>query len=418
MAKIILNPEVYPTWPLDNGLLLFNDKIFMDKNDLYERSALKNRSTLDYKINNYYKILREDLKIIQEVDYPTILPQDERKKIHQLARTFVNDPKNFKDVYIIARQAWDNYTSYLMSKLRYYDDPSEPAISVIKKKIDDTVYWRNRLFISKKYPDFNDEEVMALKNAAIRTLSKSLAGVTIYQKFLKTIGDESYDFLIHDGNEYRYAFSIAAKLILKDDAEPFIIKAQSNEAIVTDIIYECYKVYSVRFNLPLIEKPDLLYNMRKRFETYRNILNELQILMSKFSYDYRITRNYVLHHLERILNHLKMELLSLSKTVGRTWETIGSVSFFNVPIGHLIRLLIERKVSEKIIQKKINDFFMLYQNKGWRNLFVMLKSFEEFEKLNLTEGLKTIDGQYLEARPDWWIDYLPWYEGGSKFIKI
>lgn len=414
MPKVILNPEIYPTWPLDNGLLLFNDEIIIDKNDLTERSLLKNRSTLDYKVNNYYKILKEEIKIIREIDYSTLLSEDERRGIHQKASDFVNNPKNFDDVYLIAKQAWDNYSTYLLSKIRYYDDPSEPAISVIKGKLDDTLRWKNRLFKIKEDFNFNDEEITALKNAATRTLSKALAGVTIYQKIVTE--DSSSNFVIHDSNEYQHAFSVATKMLIEGNTDPFMIQ-NKDDILLVDLVYECYKVYSLKFNHLLIEKPAFLYNMRRNFETYRAALNELQILLSKFSYDCNITRNYVLFQLERIIDHLKIELLRLSKKVGKEWETLASVSFFNIPIGQLIRLLLERKVSEKEIQKRINKFFILKQNKGWKNLFVMLKNFEEFGRLDLTKNLKTIDKQYFKVRPDWWIDYLPWYEGGSKFIK-
>jgi len=236
----------------------------------------------------------------------------------------------------------------------------------------------------------------------------------IYQKVANS--DPNANYLIHDGNEYEHAFSVAADLILGQSASQRLVFPENRSNLALDLVYECYKVYCVKFNLSLIEKPDLLYNMRKNFSVYREILNDLQILLGKFSYDYNISREYVISHLNRILNSLKSELLKLTKKAGKGWEFLASVSFFNIPVGQLIRLLVEKKVSEKVIQKRINDFFSLYENKSWKNLFVMLKSFEDFRRLDLTEGLTQIDTDYFKVRPDWWIDYLPWYEGGTKFI--
>ena len=96
------------------------------------------------------------------------------------------------------------------------------------------------------------------------------------------------------------------------------------------------------------------------------------------------------------------------------WDTLGSASFFNVPIGQFIRLLIEDKVSEKIINAKINNFFSHYSNKSWKNLFTLLKSFESYGGLGLSKDLIQVDENYFNTRPDWWIDYLPWYEGGER----
>jgi len=68
MPKIILTPEIYSAWPFDNGVLLLSDEIIVDKSDISEQSALKNRSTFDYKIYNYFNILKNDLKILREFD--------------------------------------------------------------------------------------------------------------------------------------------------------------------------------------------------------------------------------------------------------------------------------------------------------------------------------------------------------------
>lgn len=416
MPKIILTPEVYSSWPFDNSTLLLYDEIIIDKNDFLEQEKLRNRSTYDYKVYNFLKLLKDDLKILREIDYSKLLDENDRNEVHKTAIQFTIDNKNFPDIYLIAKQAWFNYSDYLSEKVKYYDDPNEPGIDTLINKIQNTVNWRNRLFKDKVIDTYNKEDFQALKNAVNRTLGKAMASVKIYQKIVNKTTEINY--LIHDGKEYEHAFSVATRLLLNNEDRNFLVQKDKEKTLVSDLIYECYKVYCIHFNLILIEKPEMLYNLRKDFLKYRVILDDFQILLGKFSYDYNISRSYVLHNLERILNSLNKELIKLSKKSNRNWGTVSSVSFFNIPIGQLIRLLIEKKVSEKAIQSKIDNFFRLYENKSWKNFFTLLKSFENYQNLRLTKNLIKINKNYFKVRPDWWIDYLPWYEGGSKYIQV
>jgi len=107
--------------------------------------------------------------------YSLLLTEDERNFVHKTALDFIRNPKNFSDVYLVAMQAWDNYSDYLLAKTHYYDDPNEPAIKSLAKKIEDTIYWRDRLFSQRKIIEFNREQIAALENAVKRTLSKAIA---------------------------------------------------------------------------------------------------------------------------------------------------------------------------------------------------------------------------------------------------
>ena len=88
----------------------------------------------------------------------------------------------------------------------------------------------------------------------------------------------------------------------------------------------------------------------------------------------------------------------------------------NLPVGQLIRLLVENKADEKALQEEIDKFFNAYSNRQWKNLFLLLKSSEKYSALELERGLNKLDENYFHVRPDWWIDYLPWYEGGPTHV--
>ena len=50
MSSIILPPEVYSSWLMDNATVLLYDEIYFDKQDYIHQQKLKSRSTLDHKI--------------------------------------------------------------------------------------------------------------------------------------------------------------------------------------------------------------------------------------------------------------------------------------------------------------------------------------------------------------------------------
>jgi hypothetical protein len=415
MSTIILSPEIYPLWLYENTCLLLCDNIILDKNDFEQQRRNCSRSTFDYKANKYLQLLYDDLNILKLIDYSSIISIEERNRIHDMSSHFTVDDRNLADITLIGKQAWYNYSEYLYNKIKYYDDPREPAIASIVNKLHETTGWRDRLFQNGVLKQINSFEIEALRNAVTRTLSKAIASVKIYQKISNKY--PSIQLYLHDRMEYEHAFSVASRLELNRDSFRKHEFKQLSPSIITELIYECYRVYCINFGIPLIEQPDLLYNLRKDFTIYREILNDIYVLFSKFSFDTSLTKEYINHQIQRIFSSLKNELILLTKRFNKSWDTVASISLIDLPVGQLIRLLMEDKCSEIAVQEIINSYFDNYSNKNWKNLFVFLKSSEKYRPLFNEKDIHHIDEKYFQMRPNWWIDYLPWYEGGP-IIKI
>jgi len=56
MASIILSPEIYPSWLLDNSTVLFYDNIILDRQDYIQQQNLSSRFTFYSKIAVYLNI--------------------------------------------------------------------------------------------------------------------------------------------------------------------------------------------------------------------------------------------------------------------------------------------------------------------------------------------------------------------------
>lgn len=73
MSSVILSPEVYPSWLLDNATVLLYDSVFLDREDYILQQRLSSRSTFDHKSAKYLRLLHEELGILKLVDYSAIL---------------------------------------------------------------------------------------------------------------------------------------------------------------------------------------------------------------------------------------------------------------------------------------------------------------------------------------------------------